>query len=375
MPCGGSTTRATEVRTPPVVGSTSSSFTWDPLGRIAAVAGEGAGSFAFDAAGSLTATASGRTLTYDSARQLSSVVAPGLPAGAPPVTTTFTYDARGNRASATADGGANAGTVSTTFNLANQLTSVTAATGASTSYMYDGSGLRASATTGTGAGASVEQFTWAAVGSVPLLLTDASHAYVYGVGSAPLAQVALVGGHTDYMHTDLLGSVRTTTDTAGAVTSDADYDTYGVPRAIGGVASSAVTRFGYAGEYTDPTGLIYLRARYYDPVSAQFLSRDPLETRTRSPYGYTGGNPLQFVDPTGLWGLPWNWTGDEWATVGQVAGIVGAVVGVAALTVATGGAAAVVLSVTATALTTVSIGSYAEAAVYDLTRATFAVRV
>ena len=54
-------------------------------------------------AGSLTATAGGRTLTYDSARQLSSVVEPSLPAGAPPVTTTFTYDARGNRVSATAD--------------------------------------------------------------------------------------------------------------------------------------------------------------------------------------------------------------------------------------------------------------------------------
>jgi RHS repeat-associated protein len=70
-----------------------------------------------------------------------------------------------------------------------------------------------------------------------------------------------------------------------------------------------VTRFGYAGEYTDPTGFLYLRARYYDPSTAQFLSVDPLVDSTGSPYGYTDGNPLQFVDPLGLdmWDDIGNW--------------------------------------------------------------------
>ena len=45
----------------------------------------------------------------------------------------------------------------------------------------------------------------------------------------------------------------------------------------------------------------YLRARYYDPSTAQFLSRDPLTTTTRQPYGYTGDNPLNFTDKSGLW--------------------------------------------------------------------------
>ena len=32
----------------------------------------------------------------------------------------------------------------------------------------------------------------------------------------------------------------------------------------------------YAGQYTDPaTGLQYLRARYYDPATQQFLTVDP----------------------------------------------------------------------------------------------------
>lgn len=40
-------------------------------------------------------------------------------------------------------------------------------------------------------------------------------------------------------------------------------------------------------------------ARYYDPATAQFLSRDPLSALTRAPYGYTYDNPLNLTDPTG----------------------------------------------------------------------------
>lgn len=38
----------------------------------------------------------------------------------------------------------------------------------------------------------------------------------------------------------------------------------------------------------------------YDPATAQFLTRDPLEAATRSAYGYVGGNPLNGTDPSGL---------------------------------------------------------------------------
>jgi RHS repeat-associated protein len=48
------------------------------------------------------------------------------------------------------------------------------------------------------------------------------------------------------------------------------------------------------------SGLQYLRARYYDPATAQFLTKDPLVAITQEPYGYVGGNPLNYVDPTGL---------------------------------------------------------------------------
>jgi RHS repeat-associated protein len=293
------TTRSTQSRAPPATATTSSAFTWDALGRIAQVAGQGAGTFTFDAAGSVTTLADGRALAYDAARQLTALT---TPAGAdtPAGTSTFTYDGRGNRATATTGSGPAAGTTAYTYDQANQVTSIAGIDGTTTAYTYAASGLRASATTTTGGQATVEQFTWDTLAGVPALLTDASHAYIYGTGPAPLAQVSLSDATVDYLHTDTLGSVRTTTNAAGAVTSDADYDTYGRPQAVTAVACSTITRFGYAGQYTDPTGYLYLRARYYDPATAQFLTRDPVEATTGNPYGYTGGNPLQYADPLGL---------------------------------------------------------------------------
>lgn len=65
----------------------------------------------------------------------------------------------------------------------------------------------------------------------------------------------------------------------------------------------------------DPeTGLQYLRARYYDPGTGQFLTRDPAEALTREPYAYAGDNPLSFTDPSGL---------DIFDDIGSVASTVG----------------------------------------------------
>jgi RHS repeat-associated protein len=54
------------------------------------------------------------------------------------------------------------------------------------------------------------------------------------------------------------------------------------------------------GQYTDPTGYIFLRARYYDPAAGQFLTVDPDVDSTRSAYGYVAGDPLNATDPSGL---------------------------------------------------------------------------
>ena len=93
-------------------------------------------------------------------------------------------------------------------------------------------------------------------------------------------------------------------DSRGPVTTDNDgLDAAGTLTASGPTPGgrSPTTPFGYAGEYTDPTtGLIYLRARWYDPATGQFLTRDPLLATTMEPYRYAGNDPINFGDPTGL---------------------------------------------------------------------------
>jgi len=62
--------------------------------------------------------------------------------------------------------------------------------------------------------------------------------------------------------------------------------------------------WGFAGETQDPTGLLYLRARWYDPALGRFLTRDPFPglatlPTTQHPYTYALNNPVLYVDPTG----------------------------------------------------------------------------
>jgi RHS repeat-associated protein len=105
-------------------------------------------------------------------------------------------------------------------------------------------------------------------------------------------------GATSYYHHDQLGSIRAVTNSAGAVLATYTYDPYGKLTGSTGIHTNP---FRWTGQYTDTeTGLVYLRARYYDPSTGVFLTRDPIEPRTRSPYGYVNGDPLNSVDPAGL---------------------------------------------------------------------------
>jgi RHS repeat-associated protein len=104
------------------------------------------------------------------------------------------------------------------------------------------------------------------------------------------------------LHQDQIGSTRLLTDSTGQAVGSYIYDAYGKTTSHAG---SATTPLQYTGQYQDvETGFYYLRARYYDPATAQFITRDPIEALTGAPYAYTGGNPLNAIDPSGLcWSL------------------------------------------------------------------------
>lgn len=114
---------------------------------------------------------------------------------------------------------------------------------------------------------------------------------------------------------DQLGTTRLLTDEGGAVVGSYTADAYGNPVSSSGTSSTPLL---YAGQYRDAeSGFYYLRARYYDPSTAQFISRDPLASLTKTPYAYTNDNPLNETDPTGLCG----WT-DPFGCISDAAGAV-----------------------------------------------------
>ncbi|MGH3656208.1 MAG: RHS repeat-associated core domain-containing protein, partial [Micromonosporaceae bacterium] len=179
-------------------------------------------------------------------------------------------------------------------------TTVTGTYDTPTTYAYNGDGLRMSRST---AGATTS-FTWDLAQGLPLPLSEGTAGsvtrYIYGPGNLPLAEVS-PSGRILYHHHDQLGSTRALTDAVGSVVATATYDAYGSLASSTGLAR---TSFGFAGEYTDAeTGFVYLRARYYDPGTGQFLTRDPLSEITGEPYAYASNDPVNVTDPTGM--CPW----------------------------------------------------------------------
>ncbi|WP_158596251.1 toxin TcdB middle/N-terminal domain-containing protein [Oleomonas cavernae] len=101
-----------------------------------------------------------------------------------------------------------------------------------------------------------------------------------------------------WAHRDHLASIRLATDAGGAVEERPIYAPYGQPRAPLGDAK------GFIGERHDPeTGLIYLHARYYDPVIGRFVSPDTLDPTIpgvgTNRYAYADNDPVNKSDPNG----------------------------------------------------------------------------
>ena len=152
--------------------------------------------------------------------------------------------------------------------------------------------------------------------------------------------------------------------------------------------------WGYAGEYLEPaSGLIYLRARWYDPVDGRFLTRDPFAgipsvPGTLNPYAYALDNPVMVTDPSGqvvpllalialglaggalggvgyygiesaanadpCTGMEWDWNQAAfWGTIGMPIGAVVAAAGYPALTSALGMTLSEALGLEAAAASTV----------------------
>jgi len=108
---------------------------------------------------------------------------------------------------------------------------------------------------------------------------------------------------------DGFGSVRQLTSLAGGVTDSYNYDAFGNLLSSPGPTPN---NYLYRGEqYDSDLGLYYLRARYYNPQTGRFLSRDPVDgipldlngiptdPRALHKYLYANGDPINGIDPMG----------------------------------------------------------------------------
>ena len=222
-------------------GISSGSFGYNPDDEVS--------SESYDQNGNVLAT-DGKTFTYDSQNELISMGG----------TATLLYDADGNRASKSVSG-------------------------VVTKYLVDDLNP-------TGYPQVFDELTNGTV----------TRTYAYGLQRIDEEQVISSNWTPSFYGYDGGGNVRQLTNSAGTVTDTYEYDAFGNEVNHTGTTPN---NYLYRGEQYDPDlGLYYLRARYYNPLTGRFLSRDPEDGWLTNPatlhrYQYAGGDPVNLADPTG----------------------------------------------------------------------------
>jgi RHS repeat-associated protein len=278
--------------TPTGVPGSTQAFGYTPLEQVKSATASGVTTnYGYDAADNPTVVGAS-TQAYDAASRLcwsSTSAPPGATCTTPPTgATTYTYNTVGDRTRATTG----ATVLTYGYDQASRLTSF-AKSGTTATYRYEASGLRASKTVN----GTTTRYVWSIGGD---LLSDGTTSYVYGAGGLPVEQVG--SGGTQWFLSDHLGSTRALVNSSGSIVGGYSYTTWGT---VASHTGSVGTPLQYAGQYTDAeSGLVYLRARFYDPATCQFLTLDPMVDSTHSAYGYAADNPLNSTDPSGLfsWG-------------------------------------------------------------------------
>ncbi len=248
-------------------------YQYDALYRLTQVTypGPQTDTYTYDAVGNRL-TKNATAYTYDAADQM--VTAGGV---------TYGYDSNGNQTSR--------GTDTFAYDHENRLTQ-SVISGTTSSSTYSGDGLRMTHTVG----GQTTSYTWDINAGLPVVLQDGTNTYVYGLDLVSATDGA---GAQTYFTYDGLGSTADLTDGTGNVTGGYGYDVFGAVRSQSGGSSNYWL---FTGEQTDSdTGLQYLRARFYDPATGRFLSVDPVEAAEL--YAYVGNNPVNLIDPYGLFGL------------------------------------------------------------------------
>lgn len=329
----------------------------------------------YDLAERLTRAGEWQGLTHDSANRLGSASAPSLGVDG----LTFNHDGFGNNTSQQMSGAAASSFNNFSFPAlpSNQLPATTT-TGGLTGWLMNGQGEASRVGTGTSSGQYLA-LGWDALGRVKSLAkvglaqgytyapsdlrirvldtaapaNNRRYAYTSGgllmseftdagwkrdavyLGSEAVAEVDAAGIHE--LHSDHLGTPRIVTNGSTAqIEGKQAYGPYG--EYLQGQAIGYKPLTGYTGHLqNEPSGLIYMRGRFYSPAWHRFVNSDQgVDPNSWNQMAYVGGSPFMATDPSGMLqkddtecrggqeykydGANWNPTGFGCATVGVNSG-------------------------------------------------------
>ena len=122
--------------------------------------------------------------------------------------------------------------------------------------------------------------------------------YVY-LGDQLLAMIK-PGELPYYFHNDHLGTPQILTNDSQTIAWKAVYNPFG--EAVASI-QKVENPFRFPGQYYDQeTGLHYNYFRYYYPVTGRYITPDPIGLEGGiNLFVYVAGNPVKYLDPTGLW--------------------------------------------------------------------------
>ncbi|NOT59712.1 MAG: hypothetical protein HOP19_05740 [Acidobacteria bacterium] len=266
----------------PGLGGATHAFSYDDLQRLTSEAhtNQPPQSFTYDQVGNRTNAPNGSTPSYTANNRLMSYN--GM---------SFTYDLNGNRESQTSAVGTNV----YSYDNENRLINVLLPDSTMIQYKYDALGRRVERS--RNGGASWERYSYDRANVIKDTRSDGvTVEYGNGLWADDKLWQKTNTSSAQFFTVDHLGSTRALTDENGATINSWSYEGFGKD-----VANSSI-RFGYAGREGDvETGLMYYRARFYDPVIGRFLSEDPVGLIGGiNFYSYVSNDPLNSLDPSGL---------------------------------------------------------------------------
>ncbi|GGM24770.1 hypothetical protein GCM10010129_81580 [Streptomyces fumigatiscleroticus] len=211
---------------------------------------------------------------------------------------TYTYDDAGNTATRTLGGDKQ----TLIWDAEGHLSQVTAPDGkggtTTTSYLYDADGNRLITRTDTG--------TTLYLGTTEITLakntTTAKATRYYDLGSGNQA-IRTNDNRLSFLISDQNGTSQLAVNAADLTMQQRRSTPFGAAR--GKEPSSWPGDKGFVGGTQDAsTGLVHLGARDYDPATGRFISVDPLldtnDPQQLNAYAYSNSSPITYSDPTGL---------------------------------------------------------------------------